>query len=149
MLVEAIREILVRDLNRAADEIGLYATDEALWQEMPGIANTGGTLALHLAGNINHFFGAVLGGSGYVRTRDLEFSRREGTREDLASALREAAVVASEALSGVSDADLDADYPEEFAGKTMKTGWMIIQMLTHLNYHFGQINYHRRIVDGG
>lgn len=148
MITKTIIEILVRDLDRAADEIGKYSSDEALWRELPGIANTGGTLALHLAGNINHFFGAVLGGSGYVRTRDLEFSRRDGTREELASALRKAAAVASEALSGVSDADLDADYPEEFAGKTMKTGWMIIQMLTHLNYHFGQINYHRRIVDG-
>ena len=41
------------------------------------ISNSGGNLALHLIGNINHFFGANLGGTGFVRKRDLEFSNKK------------------------------------------------------------------------
>lgn len=146
MVTKAIIELFVRDLNKAAEEIESYPSDESLWAVSGDIANSAGNLGLHLAGNINHFFGAVLGNSGYVRERDLEFSSKGASRAELADALRKAADVAGSVLSSLSEDDLASDFPEQFAGKTVSNAWMIAHLLTHLNYHLGQINYHRRLV---
>lgn len=146
MLNHAIRDLFVRDLNKAADEIESYPSDKALWTVSGDIANSAGNLGLHLAGNINHFFGAVLGNSGYVRERDLEFSSKGASRAEVAEALRKAAGVARKVIDELSEEDLASDFPEQFAGKTVSNAWMIAHLLTHLNYHLGQINYHRRLV---
>jgi hypothetical protein len=44
-----------------------------------GISNSAGNLCLHLIGNLNHFIGATLGNTGYVRNREQEFSSKECT----------------------------------------------------------------------
>ncbi|HUF04573.1 MAG TPA: DinB family protein [Aridibacter sp.] len=146
MLNHEIKDLFVRDLNRAAEEIEQYPSNESLWEVRGEITNSAGNLGLHLAGNINHFFGAVLGNSGYVRERDLEFSSKGASRAEVADALRNAAEVAGRVLSSISEEDLANDYPEPFAGKTVSNAWLIAHLLTHLNYHLGQINYHRRLM---
>jgi hypothetical protein len=146
MSVETLRTFYVRDLNKAAEEVEKYDSDDALWRLADGIGNSGGNLGLHLAGNINHFIGAVLGNTGYIRDRDLEFSDKGISREELAAKLRGAAEVADEVFASMSDDDLATDYPEEFLGEIRSTDWILAQMLSHLNYHLGQINYHRRLV---
>jgi len=146
MSVEVLRSLFVRDLNKAADEIEMYESDEALWALQEGIGNSGGNLGLHLAGNIRHFIGANLGGTGYVRDRDLEFSDKNLSREDVASALRTAARETDEALGSLSDEDLASDYPQEHLGEIRSTAWVLTHLLTHFNYHLGQLNYHRRLV---
>lgn len=145
MLNHAIRDLFVRDLNKAAEEIESYPSDESLWEVSGDIANSAGNLGLHLAGNINHFFGSVLGRTDYVRERDLEFSSKGASRKEVALALRQAAKVVHDVLDAMNDDDLQNDYPEQFAGATVSNAWMIAHLLTHLNYHLGQINYHRRL----
>ncbi|MGI9056107.1 MAG: DinB family protein [Pyrinomonadaceae bacterium] len=144
MLKETLIEIYERDLQKVIGEIKLYKTDEDLWKLEDGISNSGGNLALHLIGNINHFFGANLGKTGYKRERDLEFSDKNISRDDIVKKLENTILVFKETLSNLSDEDLHKDYPEELGGKSNKTLAIIIHMLTHLNYHLGQINYHRR-----
>ena len=61
-LVGAIGTMMLRELVTLRKEIEAYPSDESLWRVAPGITNSGGTLALHLAGNLQHFIGAVLGG---------------------------------------------------------------------------------------
>ncbi|REJ78899.1 MAG: DUF1572 domain-containing protein [Acidobacteria bacterium] len=146
MLNHSIRDLFVRDLRSAAEEIDSYPSDESLWEVREGINNSGGNLGLHLAGNINHFFGSVLGSSDYERNRDLEFSSKGASREAVSDALRNAAGVVQDVLDSMSDEDLRNDFPEQFGGKTVSNAWMIAHLLTHLNYHLGQINYHRRLV---
>lgn len=72
--------IFDRDLDALARQVGSYPDDESLWRLGGGIRNPAGTLAAHLVGNLEHFVGAVLGGTGYVRDRDREFSERPGAR---------------------------------------------------------------------
>ena len=76
MNADDLHAVMVRDLRALGREVSAYPSDAHLWQEMPGITNTGGNLALHLAGNVRHFFGAVLGASGWVRDREREFAAR-------------------------------------------------------------------------
>ncbi len=146
MSVEVFSSLFARDLGKAAEEVEKYVSDEALWTLADGIGNSGGNLALHLAGNINHFIGAVLGGSGYVRDRDKEFADKDISRAEVAGGLRAAALAAAESFGSMTDEDLEADYPQEFLGEVRTNAWVLAHLLTHLNYHLGQINYHRRLL---
>jgi len=133
------------DLKKVIEEIKLYENEEDIWKLTEGITNSGGNLSLHLIGNIKHFFGANLGGTGYVRERDLEFADKNVSREKLINGLEESIELLKNTLDGLSDEDFRKDYPEEIFGGIHKTSAIAIYMLTHLNYHLGQINYHRRL----
>lgn len=144
MLNETLINIYERDLNKVIEEIKQYQSEEDLWKIGDGITNSGGNLALHLIGNINHFFGTNLGNTGFKRERDLEFSNKNVSREEIISNLKESVEVLKETMKNLSDEDFHNDYPEELFGETHKTIAIILHLLTHLNYHLGQINYHRR-----
>ena len=83
VFVAAAGAILDRDLRTLRRELEAYPDETRLWQTVPGMANTAGTLALHLVGNLRFFVGGTLGDTGYVRNRPAEFSRRDVPRRDL------------------------------------------------------------------
>ena len=138
-------EIFERDIKKLKEEISAYKNEGDLWKVEKGISNSAGTLALHLTGNLHHFIGAVLGKSGYVRERDKEFSERNVSREKLIAGIDSAAQVVQQSMSKLHDNDLSKDFPIEFMGQR-KTLQVLIILVAHLNYHLGQINYHRRLL---
>ena len=83
-LVVALAAMLDRDLATLRREVEAYPDERDLWREIPGVANVGGSLVLHLTGNLQHYFGAQLTGTGYVRDRPAEFARRNVPRSELA-----------------------------------------------------------------
>lgn len=140
--------VVVRDLKALGREVEAYPDDASLWRTPPGIANSGGTLALHLCGNVQHFFGAVLGSTGYVRDRAGEFSRRDVPRAEIQQQVSAAIVAAERGLALLADSALEADFPEKIAGHSVGTGEWLVHLVDHLGYHLGQIDYHRRLVTG-
>src|SRR5438552_8333848 len=80
---DALRTVLLRELGAVRREIEKYPDDASVWRAVPGVPNSGGTLALHLAGNLQHFFGGILGRDGYKRDRDSEFAKRDVPRKEL------------------------------------------------------------------
>lgn len=148
MLSDYLVGVIVRDLKALGREVEAYPDDASLWRTPPGIANSGGTLALHLAGNVQHFFGAVLGGSGYVRDRAAEFNRRDVPRSEIAAQIQAAIAAAELGLAKASDAAMARDYPEQIAGHTVVTGEWLVHLVAHFGYHLGQVDYHRRLVTG-
>ena len=146
MLKEALIEIFERDLNKLKDEINLYKDENSLWIVKDGISNSAGNLCLHLIGNLNHFIGAVLGKNGYVRNRDNEFSAKNILRKELISEIEKTIDVVNKTLNNLSEKDFEADFPLEKHGKIVKTDFMLLHLITHFNYHLGQINYHRRLI---
>lgn len=146
MTPEYVARVLVRDVKAVRRELEAYPDEVSVWALPPGVANSGGTLALHLAGNLQHFFGAVLGGSGYKRDRAAEFAKRDVLRSALIVEL-EAAIVAIElGMSQVSEARLAEEFPEAIAGHRIVMGEWLIHLVSHTGYHLGQIDYHRRLV---
>jgi uncharacterized damage-inducible protein DinB len=145
MLKEALLEIFERDLDKLANEISSYADESRLWATGGEISNSAGNLCLHLLGNLNHFVGAILGENGYARNRDAEFSSKNVSREDLLSSIEKTKAVVSEALNKLPDERFEQNFPVEKHDKTVKTDFMLLHLLTHFNYHLGQINYHRRL----
>lgn len=144
----AIGSILERDLDALRREVEAYADERDLWRAVEGITNTGGTLVLHLTGNLQHFFGAGLAGTGYVRDRPGEFSRRDVARWELLGEIEAARHAVHAALERLSPQQLTDDYPETIAGVRIKTGEYLLHLVTHFAYHLGQVDYHRRVITG-
>lgn len=146
MLLDILIEIFERDLTALKNEILSYETEAEMWQICGEIKNSGGNLALHLTGNLRHFIGAVLGDSGYIRDRDAEFSLKDIPRENIIAAIDETAAVLRSTIPKLTEQDLEKIYPIEVFGRPMSTGFFLVHLATHLGYHRGQINYHRRLV---
>lgn len=139
-------EIFDRDLNKLITEINLYKDEERLWIIKDGIGNSAGNLCLHLIGNLNHFIGAILGNTGYVREREKEFSLKNIPRKELIQSIENTITVIKESLSKLTATDFEKLFPLEVFGKPLTTGFMLLHLTTHLAYHLGQINYHRRLL---
>jgi uncharacterized damage-inducible protein DinB len=146
MIIETLVQLYQRDLERLKIEVGQYNSEDSLWAVSDGVTNSAGNLTLHLIGNLKHFIGAVLGGSGYVRDRDSEFAIKGTKRDGLISAIEETADVVAGTLKKLAADDLSKTYPIEVFGHPMTTEYFLIHLSTHLNYHLGQINYHRRLL---
>lgn len=144
---EAIADILARELGRMADQLRAYQDEEAIWALDGTIRNSAGTLAAHGAGNILHFVGAVLGGTEYERNREAEFSGEWIPRTELIRHLDEASRVVHAVLPGMTEDELEAPFPElpdRYAGAS--TYWFLTHLTSHLSWHLGQMDYHRRIL---
>lgn len=148
MTPEYVARLFVRDLNAVRRELEAYPDEKSIWALPPGVTNSGGTLALHLAGNIQHFIGAVLGGSGYKRDRAAEFAKRDVRRSALIVELEAAIVAVGLGMSQVNEARLAQDNPEAVGGHRVNTEEWLLHLVSHLAYHLGQIDYHRRLVTG-
>lgn len=148
MIQNTIRTILTRELYAFRRGVEAYPDDASLWRAVPGIANAGGTLVLHVSGNLRHFIGAVLGGSGYVRDRAAEFSRRGVRRAELLEEIDAAIAAVGRGMDATPDDALGARYPEQVAGRDVLTRDYLVHLAAHLAYHLGQFDYHRRIVTG-
>jgi DinB family protein len=148
MLVQSVAAILDRDLQALRREVEAYPDERGLWQEVPGISNVAGTLVLHLTGNLQHYLGARLGRTGYVRDRAAEFARRDVPRTELLRQIEAARAGVKAALSGPARPEVTAEYPEAVGGSKVATGDYLIHLTTHFAYHLGQIDYHRRVVTG-
>jgi uncharacterized damage-inducible protein DinB len=116
-----------------------------MWQTVPGVTNSAANLALHVSGNLQHFIGAILGQSGYVRNREIEFGTRTGTRAEVAAELRKTVAVVERVLPTVPDEALRRDYPEPVHGMTIRTDRFLLHLSAHLAHHLGQAGYLRRI----
>jgi uncharacterized damage-inducible protein DinB len=148
MLLSYAAAILDRDLRALRREVEAYPDERDLWTTVPGLPNVGGTLVLHLAGNIQHYIGAMLGRTGYVRNRPAEFARRDVPRSELIRDIEAARAAVKTTLEVGQGSDTDADYPELIAGKKVSTGEYLIHLATHFAYHLGQLDSHRRVVTG-
>lgn len=148
MVIDILNQLYERDLGKLRSEIEAYADEADLWKTEGEVSNSGGNLSLHLVGNLRHFFGAVLGGTGYIRDRENEFASGPVPRADLLMGVDSALADVTSTLEKLSEADLEQTYPIEVFGHPMTTGYFLVHLATHLDYHLGQINYHRRLVGG-
>jgi hypothetical protein len=143
-ITSVVASLMLRELEAFKRQIAGFPDDRGPWETRPGVANTSGTLALHCAGNIQHFIGAKLAGTDYVRQRDLEFSRRDVPRAEIIAEL-DKAIAAVRRLEEKGDADLPPVFPDPFGGKQVNTDVMLVHLAVHLGYHLGQADYHRRL----
>jgi hypothetical protein len=148
MLLETVKSLFNRDLNRLKKEIESYTSEEKIWIIDKQIANSSGNLCLHIAGNLNTYIGKELGGINYIRNRDQEFSLKYIPRTVLVKKITGLMSIIDQVLSKLDESELSKEYPLFVLDTRTSTEYMLVHLATHLAYHLGQVNYHRRLLDG-
>lgn len=137
-----------RDLKRLQKQIEAFPTDEMLWEQCPGMTNSAGNLALHIEGNLREYVGRQLGQLPYQRTRDLEFSSKGVTRQELAARISELVETIPAIVGAITAEQLEAEYPQVVLEKPLTTQAFLIHIYGHLNWHLGQVDSLRRVLSG-
>lgn len=148
----AFARILSRELERLIRLLEAYPDEESLWRVEGSVRNSAGTLALHIAGNLEHFVGHVLGGSDYVRDRDAEFGERDVPRAEMIRRIRRCQDTVRESLGTMSDETLLDACPGKLPGSLgaePSAAELLTHLTWHLGWHLGQVDYHRRLLVGG
>ena len=145
--MEALIKIFTRDLDKLKLEVDSFEYDKNLWETKGDIQNSAGNLCLHLVGNLNHFIGNIIGGTGYVRNRKAEFENKPIDRDDLLKMIDETRQTVTSSLQKFELTKLKTIYPIQVFNEEMSYEFFLIHLATHLNYHLGQINYLRRILE--
>jgi septum formation protein len=154
-LPRTLAALFQRELGTLARQLRAYPDAEAIWSHPPGTPNPAGTLALHLSGNLRHFLGAVLGNDGYQRDRAREFEARGLPLSTLLEEVEAAREVAVQVLAALDPAALARPWPGPLPsppggpGGPVSTEAFLLHLLSHLAYHLGQVDQHRRSLAGG
>lgn len=139
-----IASLYRRELDRLADQIAAYESDAALWSVRGSQKNPPGALALHIVGGLLAMIGATLGGTGYVRDRDGEFSGRDVPVGEVVRRIRECRDTIIPIVEGLGDDVLSREQPgpvpPHMQGATTRA--FLVHLLWHLGWHQGQISYH-------
>ena len=138
-LIEELEQ-LRNDVRQTAEPL----SEKQLWAKPVEPGNSVGHLILHLTGNLNHFVGAQLGGSGYVRDREREFAEKEvPTKAALLKNLDAAVATFRRVVSGLNAEQLAASHPTAKFGSVLKT---LVHLVGHFALHRGQISYLVRLI---
>ena len=121
-------------------------TDEQLWFSDEVVINSIGTLARHMTGNFNHFFGAGFLKNGYVRDREQEFSGNNIPKARVISDFQAAVVVAQQGVAAINEEDVNQPYRTPCGRDYDSLGNHIIHLVTHFAHHHGQASYAVRYV---
>jgi len=147
MLNRTLMSLFERDLNRVIKELQEYHVESNIWRVEKNIANSAGNLVLHLIGNLNTYIGKEIGGKDYARNRELEFSMKDVPRQELIKKLDQTIAVVTNSLELLKEEDLEKDFPILVLSEVTSVSYFLVHLLSHLNYHLGQINYHRRLIE--
>jgi Protein of unknown function (DUF1572) len=145
-MTEHLLALFKRDLEKLVLELEAYTDESKLWLQAGEVKNPAGNLVLHLHGNLNMFVGKLLGKLDFVRDREAEFSRSNVPRTELIAMVHATSAMLETVLPSLNPEDLEKPYPLEVLGYPMTTGYFLIHLYGHLNWHLGQVNYHRRLV---
>jgi uncharacterized damage-inducible protein DinB len=146
-MIETLKNLFSRDLGRLKIEVELYANENNLWKVEKDITNSAGNLCLHIIGNLNTYIGKEIGKTNYIRNRALEFSSKNISKVELIKKIDETILVVNNSLDKLTPEDLLKEYPIIVFDKSTSTEYLLVHLTTHLTYHLGQINYHRRLLD--
>jgi Protein of unknown function (DUF1572) len=147
MLTETLKTLFTRDLNKLRQEIALFTNEKNIWKVEHDIKNSAGNLCLHLIGNLNTYIGKVIGKTDYVRNRESEFSLKNVPRSELVDNIDKTIQVVNLSLSNLDENTLKEEFPVLIFDNKTSVEYMLVHLSTHLSYHLGQINYHRRLLD--
>lgn len=144
MLNNILAGFYERDIRKLIEELNLFQNEANLWKTRGSVKNASGNLALHIIGGMNYLIGATLAHTGYVRNRDQEFTRKGVARQDLVTQLEDLIPLIVQTVNTI---DMNAEYPRMFDDEKRSNSYVLIQLSLHLNYHLGQVNYLRRVLE--
>jgi len=147
MLNNLLATFYERDIRKLIEEVNLFSNEDNLWRTHGSVKNTSGNLVLHIMGGLNYLIGTQLAQTGYVRNRDQEFTSKGVKKEYLIAGLEELIPMINKTLNAFTQEDMEAEYPLIFDDMKVSNSYVLLQLLLHLNYHLGQVNYLRRTLE--
>ena len=147
MLIETLKILFNRDLKRLIKEIEEYNNEVDIWKIKGQINNSAGNICLHLVGNLKTYIGKELGETNYIRNRELEFSSKNVPRQELIERVENTIEIINQTLDNLDEDTLATEYPILVFENKTSTEYLLVHLTTHLTYHLGQINYHRRLIE--
>lgn len=148
-MIRIIQHQFTKDLERLKREVSLFEVESNLWKTSGSISNSSGNLTLHLIGNLNHFIGHILGNTNYVRQRSAEFESKNVSTTEILQLIDDTAVTLRRTFTTIDEQTLNELYPiQVFKNEELTVAAMLLHLTNHLNYHLGQINYLRRVLEG-
>ncbi|MGH9688980.1 MAG: DinB family protein [Candidatus Acidiferrales bacterium] len=130
------------EVREQVHEIVAPLSTEQLWHNPYAYGNSIGHLLLHLTGNLSHYIGARIAGTGYVRNRPLEFadvSRRP--KEEALAAFDRAIDMVAATIRKQSPEDWLAPYSDATLPDDHIRFSVIQRMAAHAYHHVGQMIY--------
>ncbi|HEY2497415.1 MAG TPA: DUF1572 family protein [Candidatus Angelobacter sp.] len=117
-------------------------SDEQIWTKPYPYGNSIGNLILHLTGNLNNYFGAEMGGTGYVRNRPLEFAETSRIpKDELLKRFDEAIAVVADVLLKQSERHWGAAYSAKGMEEIEDRFSAFLHCAAHIYHHTGQMMY--------
>lgn len=147
MLNSVLANFYERDIGKLIEEVNLFKNEEDLWKTHGTVKNSSGNLVLHIIGGLNYLIGATLAQTGYTRDRNNEFIEKGVERKILIARLEELIPMITGRLKPFTPKDMEAEYPMIFDDINASNSYVLVQLLLHLNYHLGQVNYLRRMLE--
>jgi uncharacterized damage-inducible protein DinB len=141
------KSALINELGQLHDSVKALAeplSESELWTRPVEPGNSIGHLLLHLTGNLNHFVGAQLGKTGYVRDREREFSEANppSKKETLVN-LDAAVATFAGVVDNLTEEQLLAPHPETRFGPVFQG---LLHLVGHFAIHRGQMSYIVRLL---
>jgi uncharacterized damage-inducible protein DinB len=134
----------LEELRKSVAELAGPLSEREFWSKPLEPSNSVGHLVLHLTGNLNHFVGAKLGNTGYVRDREREFSEtRLPAKAAALAGLDDAVGTFHRVVEGLTAEQLAAPHPETRFGPVLHT---LVHLVAHFALHRGQMSYIVRLV---
>ena len=128
-------------LAGAACDLAAPLNDEQFWTKPFPFGNSFGHLILHLTGNLNHYIGAGIAGTDYLRDRPREFAETaRPTKQEVMKKFNVAVEMVLRTIRSQSASDWSAQYVAEGADAKNRFE-MVLQCATHLHHHIGQMMY--------
>lgn len=129
-----------RHLALRVDKAAMAVTEEQLWTKPFPFGNSIGHLVLHLTGNLNHYVGALIAGSGYIRDREHEFTDQvHHPRPELLARFHQAVEMVVQTLLAQDDASYSL--PAESQHPIQSRFGLFLVCAAHMNNHIGQMSY--------
>ncbi|MCW9095749.1 MAG: DUF1572 family protein, partial [Ignavibacteriaceae bacterium] len=125
-MIKTLDKLFQRDLEKLKTEISSYKDEKNLWKISGDVKNSAGNLCLHLCGNLQHFIGATLGNSGYIRKRDEEFIRKNVPAKELIEEIELTTKVVEQTLNNLKEEQLSEKFPINVFGYEMTTEYFLI-----------------------
>lgn len=146
-IITDLTQIYKRDLLKLKNEIRQYTKESLLWEIDKSIPNSAGNLCLHLTGNLKTYIGNGLARTIYVRDRTYEFSAKNVSISLLLTQIDETLTIVEKGFTNLKEQDLQKEFPVMIWEEKKGMLFTLLHLHSHLNYHLGQINYHRRFFD--
>jgi uncharacterized damage-inducible protein DinB len=144
-LADEVRNEFVRYFRHLAGRVERAVRSlprEKLWVKPFAFGNSVGHLVLHLTGNLNHYIGAGIAGTGYVRNRPLEFTDpSQSPAEAVLAGFHEAIAMVVRTIESLDDESLVVPIQDPDRHPIQTRFGLLLVCAAHVNNHIGQMAY--------